>query len=353
MSKEKNIENNEKIEASNTNQTKIVLIPIDKIKPCRWGTGIRDREVFERLKENIRLHGLNSPVRIFPLGNSFYEPYIGDHRVAACRDLGYKEIPCIVDEIDENQALERCISDNLCRADYSSVELENKVTELWNSGRYQAKVVLGAAIGLSGQRCGQLLGAKVIRDKAKIPFDASISTQCINDTSPLIDINEKLALLELVRERKIKPSDVKDWAKTLAQSSEEKRRRVLYEGEPLDSISKISLPKKTIASNTHVHNPNFLIELYNTLNVLEDHMALITDESKKKEAINYVKFYTGLFMKILTQAGAMHADVFNDLMKHYLKIDKSLLHDYDGKMTKALDYYLGSDPNDDAKEIIP
>jgi len=331
-----------KKKATDANQPKIVMIPIDNIKPCRWGTGIRDLEVFERLKENIKQHGLNSPIRVFPLSNGFYEAYIGDHRVLICRDLGWKEVPCIIDEIDENEALERCISDNICRSDYGSVELENKVTELWNSGRYQAKVVLGNAVGLSGQRVGQILSAKTIRDSPKVPFNASISTQCINDTYPLSDINEKLALLELVRAGKIKPSDVKEHAKTLKEMAEESRKKVLYEGltllEALNQ-SKVSLPTKTY-SKTLVQNPNLFPQIYAQLDTLEDHIALIKEDDKKKEAINYVKFYTGLFLKILYKQGVIQKEFFESLVRHELQIDESMLHHFDGLRTKGVDWWL-------------
>lgn len=355
MLKQNNIK--KKIKASGTTQPNIVMIPIDKIKQCRWGTGIRDKEKYEQLKESIKQRGMDDKPHVIPLKDGFFEPFIGDHRIMACREDGLKEIPCIVENISEQEAMERCVGNNTTHSDYDSVRLENLVNEMWNSDKYKSKAQLGDRIGLTGQRIGQLLKAKEIRDKSKVPFDERISTQCILDTSSLKDDDEKIALLKLVKENNIKPGDVKTYAETLSKVSEESRKKVLYDGQSLDSIKLINQsglvrtnPNKTTGKSLIV-NKNFLPEIYKNLNLLEDYFAFIKDDVEKKEAIKYIKFYTGLFLRILTNEGVIHEDVFNDFLKNYLKIDKSLIHHFDGKNTKGADWYLEEKPSTDEEEV--
>jgi len=149
--------------ASDTNQSNIVMIPIEKIKPCRWGTGIRDKEKFERLKESIKEHGLDDTPHVLPLKDGMFEPFIGDHRIMACKEIGWKEIPCIVEDISEQEAMERCVGNNTTHSDYDSVRIENLVFEMWNTQKYPSKAQLGSKIGLTGQWVGLLIKAKELR----------------------------------------------------------------------------------------------------------------------------------------------------------------------------------------------
>jgi len=45
----------------------IVWIPLDKIVPSRWRSGIRNKEKYEKLKESIKEHGLIDPIKVFQL----------------------------------------------------------------------------------------------------------------------------------------------------------------------------------------------------------------------------------------------------------------------------------------------
>lgn len=358
MTKTKNIK--KKTKASDTNQSNIIMIPIDKIKPCRWGTGIRDKEKFERLKESIKEHGLDDKPHVFPLKNGMFEIFIGDHRVMACRELGWKwkEILCIVENISEQEAEERCANNNFTHADYDSVRAENRVFEMWKSGRYKAKAQLGRKIGVSDTWIGLLIRAKELREKSKLSLDASISTRSILDTDLLQNENDKIALLKLVKDKKIKQGDIKEYAETLPKLTEDERRCVLYEGKPLSSIatgnqSKISrsMPKKTY-SKTLVVSDNFLLDIYKLLTSVQNHVALIKDDDKKKTAINYVKFYSSIFLQILCKEGKISEDFFKSVVRNELKIDDEKIYHFDGLNTRGVDWWFDKSKENDDEEIF-
>lgn len=341
MSKRKAIE-----PTNNTND--IRMIPLDKIVPCRWGTGIRDPKKYKLLKQNMKEHGLNNPVKVRPNGGDTFEPYIGDHRVMAAKELKWKKILCNIQKINDDTALEMCISDNTCRADYSCVELENKVTELWNSSRYDSKAKLGRKIGLSGERIGQLILAKEIRDKSEGTLDATISTQTILDSRALESDEDKVALLTKVKDKKVKPSEVKSMAKKLSKLDFEKRNEVLYENKPLETISteiktnvdnKMPSKDKTSTKTNKTANANLLPELYEVIKELGNYVALLDDKGRES-AIKYLKFCIGLQLEVLTKHDELPKGTFDTFVEKALKIDASIMHNFDGVRTEGIEWYF-------------
>lgn len=71
----------------------------------------------ESLREDIRLHGILQPllVRPHPTMPGHYEMIAGHNRVAAARELGYTTLPCVVRQLDDDDALLQMISSNLCQ----------------------------------------------------------------------------------------------------------------------------------------------------------------------------------------------------------------------------------------------
>jgi ParB/RepB/Spo0J family partition protein len=101
------------------------LIPVDLIV-----RGDNDRTVFDEgelqsLAESIRQHGLAQPVTVRPViidGNGRYEIVAGERRTRAMRDiLGWAHIPCIVRELDDQQASAVMLVENTARVDLDPI----------------------------------------------------------------------------------------------------------------------------------------------------------------------------------------------------------------------------------------
>jgi ParB-like chromosome segregation protein Spo0J len=323
------------------------MISIDKIKPSRWREGIRDEEKLSYLRQQLKTNGFfDDAIHVFPLKEKgFYEVFIGDHRLIVYREFKWKEVPCIVEALSEQVAMERCGANNFTRADYDSVRAENFVTLMWKTNNYKSKQQLGDKLGLTGQRVGQLLKAKEIRENSKVTFDSSISTLSIIEASVLKNPDDVIALLELVKKKKISAYSVREHAKKLLEMSDKTRKAVL-DGkislhDALGSNTKSVVPKHTTTSKSTIQNPNFLPQLYESLNKLEDTFASIDDDQQKKEAINYVKFYTGIFLKILWKQGKISKEFFESVVSKELNIDRDMLHHFDGIRTKGMSWWLG------------
>ncbi len=69
----------------------------------------------ERLIESIAESGIIAPPVVRPMENGKYEIVSGHRRKAACEYLGMKVVPCVVKELDKNEALIFLVDSNLQR----------------------------------------------------------------------------------------------------------------------------------------------------------------------------------------------------------------------------------------------
>jgi ParB family transcriptional regulator, chromosome partitioning protein len=99
------------------------VIPIDRIEsnPDQPRT-IFDPEALKELAGSIREHGVLQPILVRPLGDNRYQLVAGERRWRAARDAGLETIPALVEELDDDTALEISIIENLQREDLSPLE---------------------------------------------------------------------------------------------------------------------------------------------------------------------------------------------------------------------------------------
>ena len=107
-----------------TTSPSITMIPLDKIV----SSGINPRLAFdaERLAElatSIRNVGVLQPLTVRMIGRfKTYQVVCGDRRLRASREAGLKTVPCIVKELNDAEAFELTITENLQREDIHPLE---------------------------------------------------------------------------------------------------------------------------------------------------------------------------------------------------------------------------------------
>src|SRR6188508_187985 len=108
---------------SPTRSVGVRIIPIDHIEP----NPEQPRMVFEpdalnELAASIREHGVLQPILVRPLGPNTYQIVAGERRWRASRLAGLETIPALIEEIDDDTALEISIIENLQREDLNPLE---------------------------------------------------------------------------------------------------------------------------------------------------------------------------------------------------------------------------------------
>jgi ParB family transcriptional regulator, chromosome partitioning protein len=91
-----------------------------------------DPEGLKELTESVRRHGVLEPILVRPVGES-YELIAGERRTKAASKAGLKSIPAVVLEVDDAQALEIAVVENLQREDINPVEETDAILSLLSS----------------------------------------------------------------------------------------------------------------------------------------------------------------------------------------------------------------------------
>jgi ParB family transcriptional regulator, chromosome partitioning protein len=107
-------------------------------------------DLLEDLVQSIRTHGLVQPivVRADPTNSKRYEIIAGERRWRAAQRAGLTEVPIVIRQVDDRQALEIAIVENVQRSDLNPVEEALGYQQLIDEHDY-TQSDLGAVIGKS------------------------------------------------------------------------------------------------------------------------------------------------------------------------------------------------------------
>jgi len=109
-------------------------VPIDRIEPNPENPRLLFEEsALEELAASIREHGVLQPILVRPTARDQYQLVAGERRWRAARRAGLLTVPALVEELDDDAALEIAVIENLQREDLSPLEeatmYEKMVTE--------------------------------------------------------------------------------------------------------------------------------------------------------------------------------------------------------------------------------
>jgi ParB/RepB/Spo0J family partition protein len=98
-------------------------LPLDRIVPNPEQPRLAfDEATLQELAASIREHGVLQPILVRPLGNNQYQLIAGERRWRASKLAGLDKISALVEEIDDDTALEISIIENLQREDLSPLD---------------------------------------------------------------------------------------------------------------------------------------------------------------------------------------------------------------------------------------
>lgn len=107
------------------------LVDIDSVKIApRQPRRYFDPQKLEQLASSIREYGILEPLIVRPIGTNTYELVAGERRYRAAKGVGLEKIPVIVRELDENEAYELALLENLQRDDLNPIDETEGLLEL-------------------------------------------------------------------------------------------------------------------------------------------------------------------------------------------------------------------------------
>lgn len=87
-------------------------IAMNLIVENEYNPNVMDDRKFKKLVLNIKRKGFRKPIEVRKVGKQ-YMIIDGAHRFRACKELGYKEIDCIIDDVDETEAMIDTLNANI------------------------------------------------------------------------------------------------------------------------------------------------------------------------------------------------------------------------------------------------
>jgi ParB family chromosome partitioning protein len=98
-------------------------IPVDRVEPNPNQPRLAmDKVNLEELTSSVREHGVLQPVLVRPLPGARYQLIAGERRWRAATAAGLDTVPALIEEIDDETALEIAVIENLQREDLSPLD---------------------------------------------------------------------------------------------------------------------------------------------------------------------------------------------------------------------------------------
>jgi len=221
---------------------RIRMIPIDKIDPnpqqARSEMGdIRD------LMSSIKEKGVLEPILVRPKQGR-YEIIAGERRFIASRKIGLKDIPCIEKNVEDNEAMEIALIENLQRKDLNFFEEADgllALADVYDYSHQQIADKIGKARSTITESINLSKIPKEIRDLCMRYQIFSRST--LIEIAKQKNTEDMLALVQYIQERDLRREDTRELSKKI-KGSEKRLKRFVYNYRPKNSDYRLRIEFK-------------------------------------------------------------------------------------------------------------
>jgi ParB family transcriptional regulator, chromosome partitioning protein len=125
-------------EIAGTESISIKQIVMPNSQPRRYF----DAKAMQELIESVRQHGILQPLLVRAIDPDRYELVAGERRYRAAKEVGLAEVPVIIRELSDSDAVEIAILENLQRQDLNPIEETEAILELLSQKLNQPREVV-------------------------------------------------------------------------------------------------------------------------------------------------------------------------------------------------------------------
>jgi ParB family transcriptional regulator, chromosome partitioning protein len=125
-------------EIAGTESISIKQIVMPNSQPRRYF----DAKAMQELIESVRQHGILQPLLVRAIDPDRYELVAGERRYRAAKEIGLAEVPVIIKELSDSDAVEIAILENLQRQDLNPIEETEAILELLSQKLNQPREVV-------------------------------------------------------------------------------------------------------------------------------------------------------------------------------------------------------------------
>ncbi len=206
------------------------MIPLERITPNPQQARSELGKI-EELMDSIKEKGVLEPILVRPKGN-LYEIIAGERRYIASKRIGVKEIPCIEMDVEDNEALEIALIENLQRKDLDVFEEAEGLKALTDLYGYSHNVI-AKKIGKARSTITEIINiCRIPKELRKICMENEITSR-----STLIEIAKQKKkedmekLIKNIIQRELTRLDTRELSKSI-KGDAKKTKRFIYNFVP-------------------------------------------------------------------------------------------------------------------------
>ena len=162
--------------AINGDMSGAVRLPVAQLQAGKYQPRRHfDEEALTELSDSIEKHGVMQPIVVRLVGKNAYEIIAGERRFRAAKLAQLKEVPVIIREVNDTEALELALIENIQRADLNPLEEAAGYQRLMDEFGYTQEK-LAPVVGKSRSHIANLLRLLKLPEKIKARIDSGALT---------------------------------------------------------------------------------------------------------------------------------------------------------------------------------
>lgn len=209
------------------------LVNINDIEPKRdQPRKFFDDEALKELADSIALHGVIQPLLVRPLSDGGYQLIAGERRWRASRMAGLTQVPVVIREMTDMEAMELALIENLQREDLNPIEEAEGyklLMDTYSLTQEQAAEKVGKSRPAVANAMRLLVLPQSVLDMVK---QGIISSGHARTLIPLSDDNLIIKLAEEISQKELSVRETERIVKTLLKPKSEivkkKKKRDAY-----------------------------------------------------------------------------------------------------------------------------
>lgn len=207
-------------------------LPINEIIPNKeQPRKTFDQQALEELADSIRQHGVLQPLLVRPLATGGYQLIAGERRWRASRIAELSEVPVIIRELSDTEAMEIAIIENLQREDLNPIEEAEGLQALIDKCDYSQEQV---AVSVGKSRPAITNALRLLRLPEEVREMTKNGEISAGHARALLSFDNPVIMLEVAKNivsNKLTVRDVERLAKkpTASKTQKSSRRDSFYD----------------------------------------------------------------------------------------------------------------------------
>jgi len=226
---------------------RIRMIPIEKIDPNPQQARSELGDVKD-LMSSIKEKGILEPIIVRPR-HGRYEIIAGERRFIASKKIGLKEIPCIEKNVEDNEAMEIALIENLQRKDLDAFEEADGLNALAAMYGYSHEDI-AKKIGKARSTITEIINlSKIPKEVRSLCHENNITSRTtLLEISKLKDVEQMEELIHVIQERDLKREDTRELSKRILGKSKRPKLFVYnYRPEGSDYRMRLEFKRQDIS----------------------------------------------------------------------------------------------------------